>query len=81
MNPKFLKICLCNLTLDLLGYNILVNPFMKNALPVHCCLSFVELILPKYLEGFGFQHFQFLLVQIINVLDGAYLKSEYNLPV
>ena len=49
-------------------------------LSVHCWLIFAELVLPNNLEGLDFLHLQCLTVQIIHVLDGAYLQSESALP-
>ena len=49
-------------------------------LPVHYWISFVDMIIPKGLEGLDFLHLQSLVVQSINVIDGEYLKYESDLP-
>ena len=49
-------------------------------LPLQSEIIFVEMMLPKGLEGNHLQHLQGLEVQSIHVIDGAYQKSESALP-
>ena len=57
-------------------------PFNINfVLTVNFWMIFVDLILPKGLEGLDFIHFQCLAVQNTHVLDGAYLQYESAIPV
>ena len=48
-------------------------------LRLYWCLSLAELILTNGLEG-HLKHLQFLLVENICVIDGAYLQDESALP-
>ena len=52
----------------------------NDLLPMHLWINLVDLMLTKVLEVHYFQHFQCLLVQNTNVLDGVYMQAEYDIP-